>query len=123
MLLPGDEAAERLSLTVPLQDASPRLLSLKKPLEPPPAASRPDLSASAEESFAALNTRKKLAAEMEAEEGEEEEAGDGEGQNTSRDSGDTDKVGNYLGVLMIYSSLFLRISSFYFYPFKIYISA
>ena len=76
----GDDPSLEKSLTVPLDDEG---RSKKKEIIP---RSDPDLSLPVDDSFAALNTRKKLVPEV------EDEILEQSGHNTSQNSVDTDKV-------------------------------
>jgi len=88
--LEGEELITETSLTVPLEEDS---LQVKRAELPPRPDTARDVSLTVDESFAALNPRKKAQADAvsaEIEEEEEEDA-DKSGQNTSQDSADTDK--------------------------------
>jgi len=82
----GDDPCQESSLTVPLDD-----LLVKKPDLPPGPDN--DNSITVDESFAALNTRKKVAVVPAVQDLQEEkdDAQDKSGQNTSQDSNESDK--------------------------------
>ncbi|XP_023336271.1 nuclear pore complex protein Nup98-Nup96 [Eurytemora carolleeae] len=74
----GDDPSLEKSLTVPLDETRPKKTEI-------PTRSDPDLSIQVDDSFAALNTRKKLVQQM------DEEVMDKSGLNTSQNSAESDK--------------------------------
>ena len=75
----GDDPSLEKSLTVPLDETRPKKTEI-------PPRSDPDLSIQVDDSFAALNTRKKLVQQL------DEEVMDKSGLNTSQNSAESDKV-------------------------------